>query len=78
MVQAASDRLKEEASRQPHLSWSVLWNYAHSQADLDLDQFNHLGNCEDCMDVLALCRVQESLAAVQRRLKDIGLREDTH
>jgi len=75
-VQAASARLKEEASRQPHLLLSLLWDYAHSQVDLDSDQFNHLGKCEDCMSILALCRVQESRAAVQRRLKDIGFRED--
>ena len=74
MVQAASDRLQQEASRQPHILLSVLWDYAHSQVDLDSDQFNHLRKCEDCTGILVLCRVQESPAAVQRRLKDIGFR----
>ena len=72
MVQAASYRLKQEASRQPHIPLSVLWNYQHSDVDLDPDQLTHLSKCEDCTAVLALCRVQRSSAAVENKLKDMG------
>src|SRR5215831_1652686 len=63
MVQAASAQLRYEASRQPHILLSILWDYQHSGLDLDPDQLTHLANCEDCTGVLALCRVQKSPAA---------------
>jgi len=73
MVRAASAKLKQEASRRPHILLSVLWDYQHSEVDLDPDQFTHLSRCEDCTAVLALCRVQKSPVAVENRLKDMGI-----
>jgi hypothetical protein len=59
-----------QISRVRHLSLNAIWSFAKSQTKPAAPEFNHLINCDECVSVLGLCHMHDSIATVQQRLID--------
>jgi len=53
-----------------HLSLETIWRFAKFQTKPVAPDFNHLINCDECVSMLGLCHMYDSIATVQQRLTD--------
>ena len=60
------------AQDEPHIAVSRLWEYAQEPIFLKIPAVdrNHLGECQDCVAVIWLCRSLSSVDAVEARLRE--------
>jgi len=56
--------------RNQHLSLETLWQFAKFQTKPAAPDFNHMINCDECVSVLGLCHMYDSISKVQDRLND--------
>jgi hypothetical protein len=56
-------------SDEGHLTLITLWDYRMNHHMLSTEQYLHIARCEDCLSLLGLCQISESLAEVERRLR---------
>jgi hypothetical protein len=76
-MQAASDQLlKKEEPSKTHIGLRDLWDHANYDLEITHVQVTHLESCEDCLTVLALCRIEASFADLERRVQEAGFFND--
>jgi hypothetical protein len=56
--------------RNPHLSLETIWKFAKFQTKPAAPEFNHMINCDECVSVLGLCQMYDSISKVQQRLNE--------
>jgi len=56
--------------RNQHLSLETIWKFAKFQTKPAAPEFNHMINCDECVAVLGLCQMYDSISEVQQRLND--------
>jgi hypothetical protein len=59
-----------------HIPVSQLWEHSRHSRALEPEQEEHLAFCEDCVSVLWLCQVSQSLENVKAKLKEFGIDRD--
>jgi hypothetical protein len=59
-----------------HIPVSELWEHSRHSRALETLQGEHLALCEDCVSVLWLCQVSQSLDNVKAKLKEFGIDRD--
>ena len=45
-----------------HIALDAMWNYRAKHAPLDADQLSHLYGCDDCLALLGVCQISNSMA----------------
>jgi hypothetical protein len=76
-MQAASDQLlKREELVRTHIELRDLWDHANYELDITDAQSCHLENCEDCLTVLALCRIEKCFTDLERKVAEAGFFND--
>ncbi len=53
-----------------HLALETIWDFAKFETRPSSPEFAHLLNCEECVSILGLCQLYDSIAKVQQRLND--------
>ena len=77
MVQAASDQLlKKEEPLRTHITVRQLWDHANYELEMTNAQADHLETCEDCLSVLALCRIEKRFTDLERIVEEAGFFND--
>jgi hypothetical protein len=56
--------------RDQHLSLETVWKFAKFQMKPAAPEFNHMINCDECVAVLGLCQMYDSISKVQQRLDE--------
>jgi hypothetical protein len=56
--------------RRPCVPVAVLWAYRSEKTPLSNDELQHLYKCNNCLCMLGLCHLSESLKEVERRRRE--------
>ena len=59
-----------------HVPISQLWAYSRDPNVPESIRLGHLSACDDCMDILWVCRSSESVQQVKDRLEKHGITAD--
>jgi len=57
-------------TRVEHLPIETIWEFAKYQTKLSATEFSHLTNCDECVGILGLCKMFDSIARVQQHLNE--------
>jgi hypothetical protein len=52
-----------------HLSLKELWAYRNGRQQLSAEEIDHLVHCDDCLSLLGLCQISDSIGEVEARLR---------
>ena len=61
------------ADHSVHISISLLWRYSRNSNALESEQLDHLTSCEDCLAILWLGKISDSIEHLKRKLMDHGI-----
>jgi len=53
-----------------HIALTVLWNYRMHRYMLSADEMLHISRCDDCLALLGLCHISQSIVELDLKLKD--------
>jgi len=54
-----------------HLPLESIWDFAKSQIRPSSAEFGHLLNCDECVSLLGLCQMYDSITKVQQQLNEL-------
>jgi hypothetical protein len=53
-----------------HISIDAMWAYRSTKTQFSQDAIAHISQCDDCLSLLGVCQISESLKEAERRLKN--------
>jgi hypothetical protein len=56
----------------PHVPLIRLWKFRLTENGLSIDELSHVMNCDECMQLLGLCRRCQTLDELEWRLNEDG------
>jgi hypothetical protein len=59
-----------ELTHEHHISLTTLWNYRMKRYLLSTEEMRHIARCDDCLALLGLCHISESIVELDLKLKD--------